>query len=276
MSVVEDPDEIASRFVVEEGDATRQATQIQILQRLVGMRVQQPPPMPNTHPIPLQGVPHRPESCPRAPGRAQLATERHGTGHRTTGPPQPHRIIIFGAQPCVPLFPGRQRPRQHVLFHAAQVCQELASGCVQQHLGVGPRASALMARRVVAPLPARPQRFGFQPVAARDAADQRRSRLPPQRAGVAGHSTMVSCSAIRAGVRQRMSILALPTTDGCLTVRRRWAPFRRRPTHSRSQTSGPRTGVRRCGLAPGAHPAGSPAPRSLPQAGRWRPGGGRG
>jgi len=60
------------------------------------------------------------------------------------------------------LSPGRQRPRQDVFLDAAQACQELPCGRVRQHLGVGPRAPAVVPRRVVAPLPVRPRtRFGW-------------------------------------------------------------------------------------------------------------------
>jgi hypothetical protein len=77
-------------------------------------------------------------------------------------------------------------------------------------------------RRVVAPLPVRPQRLRFHPVTACDAADQRRGGLPlqgsgPQEAGTLGHSTTVSCSPIRAGVfavTVRFSARRLPASLG--------------------------------------------------------------
>lgn len=64
---------------------------------------------------------------------------------------------------------------------------------------------ALVLGLVVAPVPTGPQRLGLHPVAARDAADQRRGRLSAQgsgtqEAGRKDHSTTVSCSPIREGV----------------------------------------------------------------------------
>ncbi len=155
--------------------------------------------MPCTHTVPPLGVQHRPPSRPRTSGRAQTTAERHRPGNRTTDPPRRHRLPgIRGRQPGILPPPGRQRPRQHTLLHAAQACQELPSSRVQQHLGVCPRAPSVVPRLVAAPLPAGPQRRRFQPVAAGDAADQRRRRLSvqgsgAQQAGVMGHSTTVSC-----------------------------------------------------------------------------------
>lgn len=138
-----------------------------------------------------------------AASRAQTTAECDRPGDRTTGPPRRCRLPgIRGRQPGILPPPGRQRPRQHTLLDAAQACQEISSSGVQQHLGVCPRAPAVVPGLVAAPLPAGPQRLRFQSVTARDAADQRRGRLPvqgsgPQEAGMMGHSTTVSCSPAR-------------------------------------------------------------------------------
>lgn len=82
---------------------------------------------------------------PGSPGGAQAAAECHGSGGRAANPPRRCRHSVFlGGQLGVLQLPGRQRPRQHVFLDPAQACQELPSGCVQQHVGVGSRAPAVV------------------------------------------------------------------------------------------------------------------------------------
>lgn len=55
----------------------RELAQIEVLQGLVGVRVQQPPVVPLAHPFPALGVTHHTYRLPGAPGRARTAAERH-------------------------------------------------------------------------------------------------------------------------------------------------------------------------------------------------------
>lgn len=83
-------------------------------------------------------IPHDPHCRPRTPGGAQPAAERRWPGDRSATPP-PARPSPRQAA-WHPPAPRRQRLRQNVFPASAQARQEPPPGCVQQHLGVIPRA----------------------------------------------------------------------------------------------------------------------------------------
>ncbi|WP_324608637.1 MULTISPECIES: hypothetical protein [unclassified Streptomyces] len=88
------------------GDHLRHPVHIQVLQRLVGVRVQQPPPVLHAHPPPARQVPHRPHRLPGAPRGAQPAPERgrphHRARHRACGTPASRPVLIFGSSTVNP------------------------------------------------------------------------------------------------------------------------------------------------------------------------------
>lgn len=89
-------------------DQVRQFLYVQMLQGLVGVRVQERPTVPDMHPLASRRVPHHPLGRPRTPGGAQTAAERRRPGDRATDPPRRGRHLVFsGGQLGVLLSPGR-------------------------------------------------------------------------------------------------------------------------------------------------------------------------
>ncbi len=152
----------------------RDAPYVQRLVGLVGIRAQEPPAVPDTHPGPERYVPHYPYVRPRAPRRARAAAVRHRPGDRPAYPPHRRRsLVCFGGQPGILQLAGRQCPRQHAFLDAAQLGQQPPPSSVEQHIGIGPRSPAHVSGPLAAPLPAGPQRRCFQPVGGGNTADQR-------------------------------------------------------------------------------------------------------
>ncbi|MEU5714050.1 MULTISPECIES: hypothetical protein [Streptomyces] len=165
------------------GDHLRHPVHIQVLQRLVGVRVQQPPPVPHAHPPPARQVPHRPHRLPGAPRGAQPAPERGRPHHRARRPPPRlrHTSLPAGADLRIVHGEPRQRPGQHLVPGPAQLGERTPPGLVEDDLRIGAHTAALVPHGGVAACPQPQHARGRQAVTRRRSMDQRRGQLPGQR-----------------------------------------------------------------------------------------------
>jgi hypothetical protein len=156
-------------------DHFRQVPHVQMLQGLVSVRVQQPPPVPGTHPLPARQIPHRPCGLSGAPRSAQPAGERRFSRHRARRPPPRLRHGGLPAAAGLRIIHGErgQSAGQHLRFHPAQLGEHTPPGFVEHDLRVSPYAAAVVVPGGGVGEPPQPQHIGDrQTVAVRGPVDQ--------------------------------------------------------------------------------------------------------
>ncbi|MGW7757093.1 hypothetical protein ACWGK6_37195 [Streptomyces violaceusniger] len=156
------------------GHHLHHAAHIEVFQRLVGIRVQQPPPVPHADPPPARRIPHCPHRLPGAPCGAQPAGERGRPRHRARCPPPHLRHGGLPAAADLGLIHGerRQGARQHLRLDPAQLGEHTPPGFVEHDLRIGPHAATVVPGGGVAARPQPQHAGGRQTVAVRDPVDQ--------------------------------------------------------------------------------------------------------
>lgn len=146
---------------------------IKMFQRLVGVRVQQPTPVPDTYPLPARRIPYRPHRRPgRRTGGSRTPLARRVRRRSAMQPPAPRPV----RPACCPQDSNAPASTSCSTPHSrARGCRPAAFSITS----VSARATPFAARRGVAPV--RTERHRFQPAARSQTADQRCGGLPGHR-----------------------------------------------------------------------------------------------